>query len=269
VATLWASAGTPSGTQPLRSFERIGALVASGGRVYFSATTREHGSELWTTDGTVAGTRLVLDAVPGPESSDPALRTDVGGILMFSARTAAAGNEPWASNGTAEGTRPIADVAPGVAGSLPQDFTPLDDRVLFSARRGDVGRELFSLPRSALTALCVADEEKLCLGGGRFRLEVEWRDFDGDTGSGHVVPHFAADSGLFYFFDPDNWEMLVKVLDGCGFNDHYWVFSAATTNVEYTLRVTDTARGVTREYHNPLGVAAAAVTDTAAFATCP
>ncbi|MCP3937441.1 MAG: DUF11 domain-containing protein, partial [Actinomycetia bacterium] len=108
----------------------------------------------------------------------------------------------------------------------------------------------------------------LLLSGGRFLVEVEWRDFQGSSGEGRAVTMRSSDSGLFYFFDADNWEVLVKVLDGCGFNDHFWVFSAATTNVEYTLRVTDTETGATSEYFNALGQAAPAVTDTAAFATC-
>jgi len=63
--------------------------------------------------------------------------------------------------------------------------------------------------------------------------------------------------------------MLVKVLTGCKINDRYWVFAAATTNVEYTLRVTDTEMDVSKEYFNPLGQASPAITDTSAFATCP
>jgi hypothetical protein len=62
--------------------------------------------------------------------------------------------------------------------------------------------------------------------------------------------------------------MLLKVLDGCRVNDRFWVFAAATTNVEYTLRVTDTATGLEKSYFNPLGQAAAALTDTNAFAAC-
>lgn len=77
------------------------------------------------------------------------------------------------------------------------------------------------------------------------------------------------DSGLFWFFAEDNWEMLVKVIDGCSFNGHFWVFSSATTNVEYTLRIGDTEGGITREYFNALGVNSPAITDTEAFATCP
>ncbi len=63
--------------------------------------------------------------------------------------------------------------------------------------------------------------------------------------------------------------MLVKVLDGCTVNERFWVFAAATTNVEFTLRVEDTLTEVVYTHVNPLGSAAEALTDTAAFATCP
>ncbi|MCP4657070.1 MAG: hypothetical protein GY856_16795, partial [bacterium] len=116
---------------------------------------------------------------------------------------------------------------------------------------------------------CAPGSASLCLSGNRFRVEVAWRDFQGNTGSAQVVPVGSDDSGLFWFFDADNWEMLVKVLDGCAVNERYWVFSAATTNVEYTLRVTDTQTDIAREYRNPLGTSAPAVTDATAFATCP
>ncbi|NQV05423.1 hypothetical protein HQ535_02650 [bacterium] len=75
--------------------------------------------------------------------------------------------------------------------------------------------------------------------------------------------------GLFYFFDPDNAEMLVKVLDGCDFNGHFWVFAAAATDIEYTLTVTDTQTDESRTYGNALGSPAPAVVDTVAFASCP
>ena len=116
---------------------------------------------------------------------------------------------------------------------------------------------------------CVPDERTMCLNGGRFKVQVDFEDFDGVSGSGRVVPNGSDDSGLFWFFGADNWEMLVKVLDGCGVNDHYWVFAAATTNVEYTLTVTDTEEDAVRAYTNPLGTSPPALTDTTAFATCP
>ena len=77
------------------------------------------------------------------------------------------------------------------------------------------------------------------------------------------------DSGIFYFFNADNWELLLKILDGCSFTGNYWVFFAATTNVEFTITVTDIQAGAEKTYFNALGNPANAVTDTSAFATCP
>jgi predicted esterase len=117
-------------------------------------------------------------------------------------------------------------------------------------------------------ASCVPSATRLCLGDGRFQVEIAWRDFAGTTGVGSVVPVGAGDSGLFWFFAPDNWEMLVKVLDGCALNGHHWVFAAATTTVEHTLTVTDTLTGETAVYHNPLGRPSATITDTGALSGC-
>jgi len=116
--------------------------------------------------------------------------------------------------------------------------------------------------------VCLPDDTTLCFHHGRFRVEVEWTDFQGNTGPAKVVPYGSDNSGILWFFDSANWEMLVKVLAGCGVNDHYWVFAAATTNVAYRLRVTDTASGQVREYLNPLGQSSPAITDVQAFAAC-
>ncbi len=116
---------------------------------------------------------------------------------------------------------------------------------------------------------CVPGPGTFCLLGGRFRVEVTWSDAQGEAGAGTTAGCPSDGSGLFWFFSPDNWEMLVKVIDGCAVNQRYWVFLAATTNVGYTLTVTDTATGQAQRYANPVGVNAPAVTDTSAFATCP
>jgi hypothetical protein len=117
---------------------------------------------------------------------------------------------------------------------------------------------------------CVATPTTLCLGGGRFRVEVAWKDFQGGAGPGSVVPGVASDdSGLFWFFAPGNWELLVKVLDGCGVNGHHWVFAAATTTVDYTLTVTDTQTDQAWSWRNPPGRASPSVTDTTALGCTP
>lgn len=118
-------------------------------------------------------------------------------------------------------------------------------------------------------APCVAGPVTLCMNGGRFRAQLDWRTSE-SFGNGKAVPvPSAPDSGLFYFFTDNNLEMLIKVLNGCGINNHYWVFYAATTNVEFAVVVTDTLNGRTAAYFNPLGTPAPPVQDTSAFPSCP
>ncbi len=120
------------------------------------------------------------------------------------------------------------------------------------------------------TSSC-ADSRFLCLGeDNRFQVAVDWEDFAGNSGFGRRVGGTlrTTEAGFFYFFEPDNWEALIKVLDGCDVNGHFWVFAAATTNVGYTITVTDTVTNQERAYSNPLGTFAAAVADVEAFATC-
>ncbi len=116
---------------------------------------------------------------------------------------------------------------------------------------------------------CVESPTANCLQNNRFKARVHWRTDFGTRGAGPVVPVSSNDSGLFYFFNANNWEMLLKVLNGCPINDRYWVFAAATTNVEFTITVTDTQTQSAKSYFKPRGQAAPAITDTEAFATCP
>ena len=113
---------------------------------------------------------------------------------------------------------------------------------------------------------CVADKETLCLRDSRYTVAVDWWTGDGGSGAAKVVYEGTNDSGLFYFFEPgDNWEVLIKVLNGCEVNGHVWVYGASTTDQGYRVRVTDTVAGKVREYRNQLGASAPAITDWAAF----
>ncbi|HEX7180570.1 MAG TPA: hypothetical protein VF756_01915 [Thermoanaerobaculia bacterium] len=82
-------------------------------------------------------------------------------------------------------------------------------------------------------------------------MEATWRDFQGNTGIGHAHP-LTDDAGALWFFDSDNLELAVKVLDGRANNGHFWVFYGSLTNVEFTLTVTDTVTGHQKTYTNPL-----------------
>jgi PKD repeat protein len=100
---------------------------------------------------------------------------------------------------------------------------------------------------------CPANAANLCLSAGRFRVQVAWQvASQGTSGAGTAVP-LTADTGHFWFFSPNNVELVLKVVDGRAFNGHYWVFSGALSDVAYTIPVTDTSTGVTKTYSNPAG----------------
>lgn len=111
---------------------------------------------------------------------------------------------------------------------------------------------------------CEPEETALCLNGGRYRVEVSWQIEGGATGPGHAVP-LTADSGAFWFFGPDNLELMVKVLDGCPVNGRVWIFAAGLTDVEVELRVTDTETLEVLTYRNPQGTAFRPIQDTLGF----
>jgi len=115
---------------------------------------------------------------------------------------------------------------------------------------------------------CVPTPTTLCLRGNRFQVDVDWKS-SLNAGAGTVVDA-GHEGGLFDFFDPASFELLVRVLDGCQTSTNsYWVFFQAATNVEYELTVTDTETKQVVRWVNPLGTPSPAVVDTSAFATCP
>ena len=94
----------------------------------------------------------------------------------------------------------------------------------------------------------------MCLRDRRFELRAHWSNPDvaGDMGNGGAVKTGISDeSGLFWFFDPANVELVVKVLDGRDLNGAHWVFFGALSDVEYWLTVRDAETGAARTYHNP------------------
>ncbi len=121
---------------------------------------------------------------------------------------------------------------------------------------------------------CAASATTICLddqpGDGRWQVTTSFHTSEGGGHSGFGQAIALANigvshGGLFWFFDPSNPEMLLKVLNACGVNQHYWVFSSATTNVGFTVTVTDSVTGSTKVYTNQDGTAALPVQDTAAF----
>jgi predicted esterase len=227
---------------------RISAAGHSAGGAYayrLAYTTRSGFSAVFT----AAAPRYTVSAVADPAYKAP--------IRMFYGT-----GDPNYSNGSYAGLKQQwerlgipweEDVREGYGhGSLPPEA--MEQGLLFLVSRRYPG-----------AGACVPAADRLCLRDGRFQVEVDWRDFHGTPGRGKVAPAVSADSGLFWFFGADNWEVLVKVLDGCGYNGHFWVYAAATTSVEYTLTVTDTRLDRTVRYRHPAGTPAPAITDSGAL----
>ena len=89
----------------------VAGSPSKGYKAYFSATDAVHGEELWVTDGTPTGTRMVKDINPGVSSSEIQWLTRFNDKVVFSAKDDEDnGSELWISDGTEEGTKMIKDI---------------------------------------------------------------------------------------------------------------------------------------------------------------
>ncbi|HEX9944746.1 MAG TPA: ELWxxDGT repeat protein [Thermoanaerobaculia bacterium] len=121
------------------------SFTPAGSRLFFVASDEAHGEELWVSDGTPAGTRLVLDIRPGPGSSSPTDLTAAGERIFFTANDGASGRELWVSDGTAGGTRLVWDLNPGGFSSSPYSLVVSNGHLFFGADDGETGLEPWAL----------------------------------------------------------------------------------------------------------------------------
>ena len=166
-------------------------------------------------------------------------------------------------NAQAAGARAV--VVVNNAGNTPVTLGG-DDTLPIAIPAVSLGRRDGNLMRQA----ACGDDGAVFLHGGRFQITARWATANGQSGAGQAR-QLTDDSGYFFFFDENNVELVVKVLDACdreGFNN-YWFFAGGLTNVEVTLHVVDTQSGESKTYLNPLGEAFQPIQDTNAFSTCP
>jgi hypothetical protein len=114
---------------------------------------------------------------------------------------------------------------------------------------------------------CTPDAQSLCISNGRFRVQTSWQSTSA-SGAGTAIPG-TSDTGQFWFFNASNVEMVIKVLNGCGINNRYWVFAGGLTDVSVTMTVTDMKNGTVKTYQNPQKTPFKPIQDVLAFATCP
>jgi hypothetical protein len=139
-----------------------------------------------------------------------------------------------------------------------------EDQAVASLRRVETTKviagdhaERAAIPRAAsgcvsnATTLCISDQP----GDQRFKVQVHYETSQdgGLSGYGNAISLVSLGvdhGGVFWFFDADNPEMLIKVLDACSVNQKFWVYYSAGTNVGLTVTVTDTETGQSKVYKN-------------------
>jgi hypothetical protein len=155
---------------------------------------------------------------------------------------------------------PYANSSPGLIVGKP------DGTIWFTDRQGPSGSD--RIARLSPTGSCATDPRALCLHMGSFSVTAAFQRRSEEPFSPAEPVLLTGNTGYFWFFDPTNVEMTVKVLDGCSVNGHYWVFAGGMTNVGVRWNVRSNQGGVTNSYSNALGTPFQPVQDTTAF-QCP
>jgi hypothetical protein len=149
--------------------------------------------------------------------------------------------------------------------------TPSPNDIVTSAALQDIG---WTLQQVLQPGPCTEDAVTACLQNGRFEAKVTFTSTGNpSSGNGQVMSFGGqraetAETAFYWFFAPSNFEMGLKVLNGCGLNSKWWVFVSGLTDQGWSVNVRDTQSGVIKTYSNPLGHLSATYSDTSAFA-CP
>ncbi|HEX2254752.1 MAG TPA: fibronectin type III domain-containing protein [Thermoanaerobaculia bacterium] len=263
-----------------------------GDLLVFAAGDGPQARQLWVSQGVPAGTRLLRDfagaapSAPPPPPEDLRLERSLASVILYWREVLDAAVTGYRVEARPDGGDWLTVATPERAHAQ-LDLTSLPPADGYAFRVRAVNEVGVSAPgdevATGLTAGCTPGPGVLCLLDGRFEVSVSWHDErSDDSGLGHALPFAGSDrTGMFWFFRPDNVELIVKVLDGRPVDGRFWVFYGALTDVAYTLRVRDTALGHAATYlgqqGNLCGDADTSfpdggvnpVTSTAAFAARP
>lgn len=206
---------------------------------YGALTNLEYWITVTDTDSGDVSTYYNPPNVLGAEADTRAFVVPVPGLVSPEAPSTASGRTSWGR----VISLPEDDALPAQGGTPATEAGSVD-----TLRPTAAGGEVTPAP-------CAPAPTTLCLLDNRFEVTVEWSDpRNGGEGSGLALPLEGNETtGTFYFFVPENLELLVKVLDGRAINNRFWVFFGGLTDLPYTLRVRDTATDNVAEYVNPFG----------------
>jgi len=186
-------------------------LVDFKGRLFFAADHKDFGEELWRSNGTEPGTRLIKDIDPGPLVGKELEETETGSSepdnwlrtkkwIFFSAKTVRYGEELWKTDGTKSGTKLVKDIVPGPGDSGAEDIHSTSPRTtFFRAWDKNHGEELWRTDGTEKGTKLVKDINRDSPPGdrcpqGECGIPMGWSHPDTVTVMGKRV-FFAADDG--------------------------------------------------------------------------
>ncbi len=169
---LWKSDGTNAGTSLVKSpfsgasgpfFPNTSTPVffKFNDKLIFTATDMQYNQslELWITDGTAAGTKMLKDINPGSSGSNPNTFVQLGAKFLFKAYSPSSGEELWVSDGTTDGTQLCKDIASGTSYSFIRGFTVFNDKAFFYATEPTTGTELWMTDGTTAGTVVVTDSQ--------------------------------------------------------------------------------------------------------------
>jgi ELWxxDGT repeat protein len=191
IVDLDAAGDTSSDPQPLRL---ASSFSVAGSNAFFSADDGVHGRELWTTDGTTAGTHLVADLTAGPNGTS--FPTDgsfasLGDRFFFTTGGETPKDERllYVTDGTGAGTKKIATVLPqsatrGIVSTPPP--IAQGGNLFFISEAADGHRELYRTDGDPANVTKLADlgaaagavMQMIPIGGGVLVYGPSWAKTD-------------------------------------------------------------------------------------------
>jgi len=261
--------------EPWFSTVRVQPMIEGRGAVFGIANERENERALRGTVGTVArlSDGLPRGTGPDPEPPPPGAGPTAPGNLTGTSRGPTSVRLSWVDRSDDE-TGFRVEFRPDGGGWRTDSIVPADTTTADVAGLTPGGRYDFrvrsvrdgdrSSPSNTVTVVLPSADYTECeLGEPLIEFEhgytvsmcVEYRN-----GEGELVEERAKyfdiesdQSGILYFFDKDNAEVLVKVLKTCAISDHIWVYVAPVTTLAFNLQIENVATGQTWDHRNPRG----------------
>lgn len=169
-SSLWVSDGTLAGTVPITDTIKVDYLLIPGlgggifmnGKFIFKGISPQCGREIFITDGTKAGTKLIKDINPGTANSQTRSTSmaTLGGYVYFAAVTPTEGCELWRTDGTAANTSIVKDIVSGSGSGIDSinfSIVALNNKILFTAQTAASGNELWSTDGTDVNTSMIQD----------------------------------------------------------------------------------------------------------------